>query len=1086
MQWQPNTVEAFKYCIALLFFFITRSATAQNVTIAAIEKALNENNPGLAFKLVQQQIDFYYAARQPDSLNNYVFYTGKIAEQKSNTNEAIQQVEALVQKIKTLSLSPATLQQTYLAAGEFYGFAGKNNLAYKANGEAFHYALQVNNDTWSQLALVQNNLSTYAQRMGNVSLSQHHTRLALRYLSGDKNPDLEILYNAYNGMGNTMWYASKLDSSLYFFNQALQALKKTKPSILNRYYRPAVIQNNLAGIYGVQGKPTEAIKAMKACIANLKLFISSKEPHIKKNSALSFQFEATDNLAGIYKEIGDYKQAHDLLLYSYQQKQKNLGDDDPAVFISQILLGQLYYAMKDFDKALQFLNSGLDRIAKADGDYLFWQADACNTLALLYGKKGDAKQAAFFYEKADGLYEQSSGGEYDNIYLEFLRNAAVFYAENKLLSKALAKANKGYNYVTKTEGAASLLRFYQLLNLSEVYFTAGDYQQALNFSNKGLQVVNAIVQSSETLLDSIQVELKKPKALLLKAKSEYGLLPKKNSANLSAILTELKEALRILEQRKSVLQDPKDIALLIADHTELLAFIKELTLELYSLGHNEQYLDELISLHESGIYNRIRARLDKSGVAQFAYLPADVTQTEKTLKAGMVDALSSKGSHDQVMQAYIKSEEAWNSYLDQLRKQYPRYYKMRYASIFKSVKEVQSDLPSETSVVRYFFVGKNLLALVVDQQGKQLFRLSTTSLEENITAFSKATRDAKQSSEILYNLYQQVWAPLSKSIRYKRIIIVPDGILYNLSFEMLTPERINRFEELATKSLLVDYTVSYQYSLFLLGHQSMPDAIDQNFVAFAPGFSDAVKTAYQRARDSLETDNSYLSLLPQPFTISLASKTKNLLGGNAYLYEESTLNRFKNDAGHHKIIYVGTHAEADNLHPEFSKLIFAKDPANKDDNNSLYLFDIYNCDLNSNLTVLTACESGVPGYEDGEGMLSIAHAFSYAGSESIVTGLWKIDEQTSAVLMELFYKNLLKGLAKDEALRQAKLSYLAQSNGRALAPQYWSGLVLIGDTAPIQLKQNTGWKWWVVGGMAVLLTIVLIHQRRGLVRRKVF
>ena len=102
--------------------------------------------------------------------------------------------------------------------------------------------------------------------------------------------------------------------------------------------------------------------------------------------------------------------------------------------------------------------------------------------------------------------------------------------------------------------------------------------------------------------------------------------------------------------------------------------------------------------------------------------------------------------------------------------------------------------------------------------------------------------------------------------------------------------------------------------------------------------------------------------------------------------------------------------------------------------------DIYNCNLKSNLAVLTACESGKPGYQDGEGMISLAHAFNYAGSQSILMGLWKIDEQASVLLMDLFYKNLLKGLPKDEALRLAKLKYLEHADRRMLAPQYWAEL----------------------------------------------
>jgi CHAT domain-containing protein len=69
-------------------------------------------------------------------------------------------------------------------------------------------------------------------------------------------------------------------------------------------------------------------------------------------------------------------------------------------------------------------------------------------------------------------------------------------------------------------------------------------------------------------------------------------------------------------------------------------------------------------------------------------------------------------------------------------------------------------------------------------------------------------------------------------------------------------------------------------------------------------------------------------------------------------------------------------------------------------------------------------------------MISLAHSFNYAGSESILTSLWKIDEQSSAQIIENFYGYIKKGLPKDEALQKAKLDYIATASGRTIAPQY--------------------------------------------------
>ena len=143
-----------------------------------------------------------------------------------------------------------------------------------------------------------------------------------------------------------------------------------------------------------------------------------------------------------------------------------------------------------------------------------------------------------------------------------------------------------------------------------------------------------------------------------------------------------------------------------------------------------------------------------------------------------------------------------------------------------------------------------------------------------------------------------------------------------------------------------------------------------------------------------------------------------------------------------------------------------------------FLYDIYNCNVSSDLTLLTACETGRPGYQDGEGMVSLAHAFNYAGSRSILTGLWKIDEQRSSQITESFIRHLKEGLPSDEALRQAKLDYLSGNPERLLAPAYWSGLVLMGKPGSIQFD-NPGlspW-WWVLAGACILAILLFLRRK---------
>src|SRR5690606_17567761 len=123
--------------------------------------------------------------------------------------------------------------------------------------------------------------------------------------------------------------------------------------------------------------------------------------------------------------------------------------------------------------------------------------------------------------------------------------------------------------------------------------------------------------------------------------------------------------------------------------------------------------------------------------------------------------------------------------------------------------------------------------------------------------------------------------------------------------------------------------------------------------------------------------------------------------------------------------------------------------------------------------ILTACETGKPAYQAGEGMISLAHAFHYAGSESMLTSLWKIDEQSSTKIVALFYKNIKKGWPKDKALQQAKLEYMGSSEGRVLHPQYWAGLVLIGDTSPIEILSSYHIIYWITGILLIFFMVWL-------------
>jgi CHAT domain-containing protein len=150
-----------------------------------------------------------------------------------------------------------------------------------------------------------------------------------------------------------------------------------------------------------------------------------------------------------------------------------------------------------------------------------------------------------------------------------------------------------------------------------------------------------------------------------------------------------------------------------------------------------------------------------------------------------------------------------------------------------------------------------------------------------------------------------------------------------------------------------------------------------------------------------------------------------------------------------RIIHLATHAKADDRSGDYSYLAFAPQKDNNP-NALVYVRDLYNLRLNADLVVLSACETGIGKLQRGEGVISLVRAFAYSGAKAIVTSIWSVNDAKTKDLMVLFYQNLKRGQSKNEALRQAKLTYLEKYMGDACHPYFWSGFVSIGEQGAVR------------------------------------
>jgi CHAT domain-containing protein len=146
-----------------------------------------------------------------------------------------------------------------------------------------------------------------------------------------------------------------------------------------------------------------------------------------------------------------------------------------------------------------------------------------------------------------------------------------------------------------------------------------------------------------------------------------------------------------------------------------------------------------------------------------------------------------------------------------------------------------------------------------------------------------------------------------------------------------------------------------------------------------------------------------------------------------------------------KIIHFATHGFVNTLKPELSGILMEQSSGNIEDG-ILYTGEIYNLKLNADLTVLSACETGLGKLKKGEGLIGLTRALLYAGSKSIIVSLWKVADKSTSDLMIDFYANLLEEKPESQdfskALQQAKLEMIKKET--YAHPFYWSPFILIG------------------------------------------
>ena len=301
------------------------------------------------------------------------------------------------------------------------------------------------------------------------------------------------------------------------------------------------------------------------------------------------------------------------------------------------------------------------------------------------------------------------------------------------------------------------------------------------------------------------------------------------------------------------------------------------------------------------------------------------------------------------------------------------------------------------------------------------------------TAIVKTHLDEPQQAT---GLYRTLLGPLEEARvlqpgRYKRVVTIGSGPILDVPFAAL--------RDSAGKCLMERYALSSSVSLGSLLQTVTPRKPQGTLLC----------CVYPLDRNTAPDATVWRKgFTPLPHAREEVARIMAIVPGARQIADvEAREDSVIQQMSRYAILHFATHGilnESDGLH---SWLLLAPPSSAGNEPGRLEAQEILTQPLCARLAVLSACDTARGQNFGGEGLVGMAWAFRAAGCPSVVASQWRADDATAPLLMETFYKRLLAGEHKDEALRQA-MSVVRKHHPQ---PLYWAAFEMIGDTQPLSL-----------------------------------
>lgn len=648
--------------------------------------------------------------------------------------------------------------------------------------------------------------------------------------------------------------------------------------------------------------------------------------------------------------------------------------------------GLLYWTLNDLDKALVYAEQAVSLAERAEIKEEI--ASSHNNLGLMLRERGRIDEALEHFERARQIDEQQQsrwglGYDHRNIGIALMKlgRLADARAHLELAEQHSAAINNVDNWVKA------------LLELGTIHRETRNYEVALDYYQRAYDL-------------SKRYQMRE---VLWRAAAGQGTVLRLSGKKVEAV-TPYREAVEIVESMRATLTVEE---FRNSFQTKTQDLYRDLVILLIELGRTDDAFNYLERSRSRSFIDLLANQKLNLKAPDDQQLLDRVLSLQTKLDALSKEQASFEQPPPDLVARVRQTKTAYEEALVRLKRASPELSTFVAVDPL-TIEQAQRLLEPGVGLLSYKVTDDYVYLWLVTASQTRFYQVPTTGGEIDRLVRNYRTRVQKMDSvtEELGRLSQLLLEPAVRDLEGLHYLgIIPDGPLHFLSFAALP---------LGSGTLIDAYPLFYSPSASVLKFTFAKRKDAKHTKILAIGNPELGNYNYQLPMAELEA-RSIRWEFPNLDILTGAMATKEWLVANV---------------SHYGIIHLATHGEFDDVNPLLSSLWLASP---NPDNRRLTVREVFGLTLNADLVTLSACQTGLGRLEAGE-LIGLNRAFMYAGTHTLVSALWRVDDLATSLLMKHFYRNYVHQ-DKAMSLRQAQL--LVKKDFPH--PAYWSGLVLVGD-----------------------------------------